>query len=58
MTSEGGEFSDVEKNEIAEEIKKSVNNFKTTLEKGEKDGNLSYIKNFPMDVLLPFAALY
>lgn len=58
MTTQGGEFTDVEKAEIVEVVKKQVNDFKKVLEKGDKEGKLDYVKKFPMDVLLPFALIY
>lgn len=58
MTTQGGELTDVEKAEIVEVVKKQVNDFKSVLEKGDKEGKLDYVKKFPMDVLLPFALIY
>lgn len=45
--------------EIASAIDTNIDNFKTKFEKGgKKDGSMIYIENFPMDTVIPMAALY
>jgi len=44
--------------EIATVIENHVDDFKAKFEKGSKKGEMEYIKDFPMDTVIPMAAIY
>ena len=44
--------------EIATAIDKYIDDFKVMFEKGSKGGDMENIKNFPMDTVIPMAAVY
>ena len=44
--------------EIASAIDKHIDDFKVKFEKGSKKGEMDFIKDFPMDTVIPMAGLY
>ena len=44
--------------EIGKAIDKHIDDFKKKFEKGDKQGEMPYIKDFPMDTVIPMAGLF
>lgn len=53
-----GTTSSDEQTEIKAKIQKNIFDFKEKFQMGDKDGDLQAVENFPMDTVIPMAALY